>query len=165
MTPALDLVVKNARVVRPNRNAVDLLDIGVKDGRFARLAPDIRPEDAERTEYLLSGVLSEGSKRGLSYNRMAELLAWNPARRYGILQKGDIAPGYDADLVLVDPHESFVVRAAESESKQGYTPFEGMALTGRVKSTFLRGELIYDRGQCVGPARGRYIRRPTKAVE
>jgi allantoinase len=112
------------------------------------------------TEYLLSGVLSEGSKRGMSYNHMAELLCRNPAQRYGLHNKGDIAVGYDADLVLVDPHESFVVRAAESESKQGYTPFEGMELTGRVKRTFLRGQLIYD-GNVVGPARGQYLRRPT----
>src|SRR6266702_4603915 len=62
------------------------------------------------TEYLLSGVLSEGSKRGMSYNRMAELLSWNPAQRFGLRNKGDIAPGYDADIALVDPHESFVVR-------------------------------------------------------
>ena len=95
------------------------------------------------TEYLLSGVLSEGSKRGMSYNRMAELLSWTPAQRFGLLNKGDIAPGYDADIVIVDPHESFVVRAAESQSEQGYTPFEGLELTGRVKSTFLRGTLIY----------------------
>jgi allantoinase len=116
------------------------------------------------TEYLLSGVLSEGSKRGMSYNHMAELLCWNPAQRYGLKNKGDIAPGFDADLVLVDPHESFVVRAAESESRQGYTPFEGMALTGRVKTTFLRGNVIYDGGRIVGPARGQYLRRPTKAL-
>ena len=116
------------------------------------------------TEWLLSGVLSEGSKRGLSYNRMAELLSWNPARRFGLLEKGDIAPGFDADLVLVDPNESFVVRAAESESQQGYTPFEGQELTGRVKSTFLRGQLIYDQGKVVGPARGQYLRRPTGAL-
>jgi len=83
-------------------------------------------------------VLSEGSKRGMSYNHMAELLSWNPAQRFGLLRKGDIAPGFDADIVLVDPHDSFVVRAAESESKQGYSPFEGQELTGRVKSTFLR---------------------------
>jgi allantoinase len=111
------------------------------------------------TEYLLSGVLSEGSKRGMSYNHMAELLSYNPARRYGLASKGDIAVGLDADLALVDPNETFVVRAAESESKQGYTPFEGMELTGRVKRTFLRGQLIYD-GKVVGPARGQYIRRP-----
>jgi allantoinase len=114
------------------------------------------------TEYLLSGVLSEGSKRGMSYNHMAELLAWNPARRFGLLNKGDIAPGFDADIALVDPHESFVVRAAESQSKQGYTPFEGQELTGRVKSTFLRGALVYDKGEIVGPARGQYLRRPLK---
>jgi allantoinase len=66
----------------------------------------------------------------------------------------------DADLALVDPQESFVVRAAESESKQGYTPFEGKELTGRVKTTILRGQVVYDAGQIVGPARGRYIRRP-----
>ena len=114
------------------------------------------------TEYLLSGVVSEGGKRGMSYNRMAELLAWNPARRFGLLNKGDIAPGFDADIALVDPHESFVVRAAESESKQGYSPFEGQELSGRVKSTFLRGALIYHQGEIVGPARGQYLRRPLK---
>jgi len=113
------------------------------------------------TEYLLSGVLSEGSKRGMSYNRMAELLSWNPAQRFGLRHKGDIAPSFDADIVLIDPHESFVVRAAESESDQGYSPFEGQELAGRVKSTFLRGELVYDKGNVVGPARGRYLRRPT----
>ena len=112
------------------------------------------------TEYLLSGVLSEGSKRGMSYNHMAELLSWKPAQRFGLLSKGDIAPGYDADIVLVDPAATFVVRAAESESHQGYTPFEGMELTGRVESTFLRGSLIYDAGRILGPARGEYLQRP-----
>src|SRR5262249_4318771 len=112
------------------------------------------------TEYLLSGVLSEGSRRGLSYNRMAEMLSWNAAQRFGLLNKGDIAPGYDADIAIVDPHETFTVRAAESESQQGYTPFEGVALTGRVKSTFLRGALIYDNSTVIGPARGQYLHRP-----
>jgi allantoinase len=112
------------------------------------------------TEYLLSGVLSEGRRRGMSYNRMAELLSWNPAKRFGLLSKGDIAPGYDADIVLVDPHSTFVVQAAESESHQGYSPFEGIELSGRVKNTFLRGLLIYADGKIVGPPRGEYMRRP-----
>jgi len=115
------------------------------------------------TEYLLSGVLSEGGKRGLSYNRVAELLSWKPAQRFGLLGKGDIAPGYDADIALVDPDERFTVRASESESKQGYSPFEGLELTGRVKSTFLRGLPIYHGGKTTGPARGRYLRRPELA--
>jgi allantoinase len=116
------------------------------------------------TEYLLSGVLSEGSKRGMSYNHMAELLSFKPAQRFGLLSKGDIAPGYDADIALVDPHESFVVRAADSESDQGYSPFEGLELTGRVKTTFLRGVAVFHHGNIVTPARGRYLRRPQRIV-
>ena len=92
---------------------------------------------------------------------MAELIAFNPARRYGLLDKGDIAVGYDADLALLDPERRVVVRAAESPSAQGYTPFEGQELTGRVTATFLRGRLAWEDGAVVGPARGRYIRRPS----
>ncbi len=116
------------------------------------------------TEYLLSGVFSEGSKRGMSYEHMAELLCWNPAQRFGLRNKGDISAGYDADLVLLDPDTSFVVRAAESESGQGYTPFEGLELTGKVRHTFLRGQHVYDNGEIVGPARGCYLKRPTGPV-
>ena len=114
------------------------------------------------TEYLLSGLYSEGSRRGMSLNHMAQLVSKNPAERYGLNNKGDIAVGYDADLVLLDPDETFTVRAAESESSQGYTPFEGMELTGRVKSTFLRGELVYDDGAIVGEAKGKYLSRPSE---
>src|SRR6267378_3993869 len=113
------------------------------------------------TEYLLAGVFSEGSKRGLPLHRMAALTAWNPARRYGLLAKGDVAPGLDADLALLDPARGYTVSAADSPSGQGYTPFEGQHLTGRVTATFLRGELAWEDGRIVGPPRGRYLRRPT----
>jgi len=112
------------------------------------------------TEYLLSGVFSEGRRRGLPYHRMAELTSWNPARRFGLARKGDIAVGYDADLALLDPDRSFVVSAATSPSAQGYTPFEGLELTGQVRATFLRGEPTFDGGAVVGPPRGRYVPRP-----
>ena len=115
------------------------------------------------TEYLLSGVFSEGSKRGLAPHRMAELLSFNPAQRYGVLDKGDIAVGYDADVALLDPERRFTVRAADSPSGQGYTPFEGQELTGQVTATFLRGQLAWDNGAQLGAARGRYIARPTAA--
>ena len=114
------------------------------------------------TEYLLSGLYSEGSRRGMSLNHMAQLVCRAPAERYGLLNKGDIAIGYDADIVLLDPNETFTVRAAESESSQGYTPFEGMELTGQVKTTFLRGRVIYENGNVVGGAEGQYLSRPTQ---
>lgn len=54
-----------------------------------------------RQGYLLPALISEKRKRGFSYNSVAELTCWNPATRFGLLRKGDIAPGFDADLVLV----------------------------------------------------------------
>jgi allantoinase len=92
---------------------------------------------------------------------VAELVAFNPARRYGLLDKGDIEVGGDADLALLDPDRRFVVRGADSPSAQGYTPFEGQELTGQVTATFLRGRLAWEGGAAVGPARGRYLHRPT----
>jgi len=113
------------------------------------------------TEYLLPALVSEGTKRGLSYNRMAQLTSWNPARRFGLNAKGDIAEGLDADLALVDPRETWTIRAGDSASTQGYTPFEGIELSARVKATFLRGALVCENGNLVGKARGRYLHRPT----
>ncbi len=112
------------------------------------------------TEYLLSALVSEGAKRGMSYNHMAEVTSFNPARRFGLNRKGDIDIGLDADVVLVDPNESWVVRAEDSESSQGYTPFEGVELGARVKTTFLRGQCIYDKGTVVGEPKGRFLKRP-----
>jgi allantoinase len=112
------------------------------------------------TEYLLAALVSEGRKRGLSWNRMAALTSLNAARRFGLHSKGDIAEGLDADLALLDPGETWTVRAADSESQQGYTPFEGMELSGRVKTTFLRGQRIYDGGKVIGKPTGKYLSRP-----
>ena len=113
------------------------------------------------TEYLLPALVSEGTKRGLSLNRISELVSSNPAKRFGLNSKGDIAPGLDADLVLVDPRETWTIRAKDSESTQGYTPFEGIELNCRVKATFLRGALICENGKVTGKPRGQYLHRPT----
>ncbi|QWF23272.1 dihydroorotase family protein [Nocardioides sp. LMS-CY] len=111
------------------------------------------------TEYLLPGMISEGRKRGLSYNRIAELVARNPAERFGMPDKGDIAVGYDADFCLVDDDVEYVVRAEDSLSTQEYTPFEGFTLTARVTDTYLRGEAVLTDGAIVGEPRGRFLRR------
>ena len=89
------------------------------------------------------------------------MIAANPAKRFGLRTKGAIAEGYDADLCLVDPNANWTVRAADSASSQEFTPFEGFAMTARVTDTFLRGERILEDGQVVGPARGKFIRRPS----
>lgn len=110
-------------------------------------------------EYLLPGMISEGRQRGLSYNSIAKLVAKNPAERFGLTGKGNLAVGYDADFCLVDDTVSNVVRADESLSTQEYTPFEGYELTAAVTDTYLRGNLIFRDGDMIGEPRGRFVKR------
>ena len=112
------------------------------------------------TEYLLAGMFSEGTRRGLSPNRVAELICRNPARRFGLGNKGDVAVGYDADLVLFDPTQTWKIQASNSRSSQEYTPFEGLEITGQVRQTFLHGQLVFDNGSIIGKPRGKYQKRP-----
>jgi allantoinase len=112
------------------------------------------------TEYMLAALATEGRKRGLSWNDMARLTSFNVAQRFGLPSKGDIEAGLDADLAILDPNETWTVNSKNSESSQGYTPFEGMELTAKVKTTFLRGEKIFDEGKIIGKPTGKYLKRP-----
>lgn len=112
------------------------------------------------TEYLLSGLFTEATKRGLPWHRIAELTSWNPSRRFGLFGKGDIAPGFDADIVLFDPQATFVVNGTASPSTQGYSVFDGLTFTGVVTQTILRGRVVYDRGTYPSPPFGQFLARP-----
>jgi allantoinase len=113
------------------------------------------------TEFILPGMVSEAGKRGIPLHRVAELVSWNAAERYGLRSKGTIEVGFDADLALVDLDETWTVRADESESAQGYSPLQGHELTGKVKHVFLRGTRMVDDEAVVGDPIGQYLSRPT----
>lgn len=92
--------------------------------------------------------------------RLAQWLSANPARITGLShRKGRIAAGCDADLCVWDPDEQWTVRGAELEHRHKITPYEGEQLHGRVKRTWLRGQLVYDDGKFpTGPV-GELLRR------
>lgn len=79
-----------------------------------------------------------------SPKKLSQLMSANPARILG-LQKGVLKPGYDADLTLLDPDEQWIVNSDLFYSKGKATPFEGRKLTGRVKSLFIDGKLVFER--------------------
>jgi len=68
------------------------------------------------------------------------------AKAYGIPKRGAIAPGYDADLVLVDLNTYRPVLREELLTKCGWSPFEGWNLTGWPVMTVVGGQIVYDRG-------------------
>ena len=85
--------------------------------------------------------------------------AERPTRRFGIARKGRVLPGYDADLVLLDPHEEWVVGQEDIETRAGYSAYEGRTLRGRVRRTFLAGQTVFDGHQAVGEPKGKRVRR------
>ncbi|WP_328634585.1 dihydroorotase [Streptomyces sp. NBC_00356] len=113
------------------------------------------------TEYLLPGLAGAAPHHGLPLQKVAELTAWTPAQRFGLPTKGQIAEGYDADVVLIDPSTPWTVDAGDSLSAQEYTPLQGLEIGARVESTYLRGTQIFADGKVTGTPQGRYLSRPT----
>lgn len=104
-------------------------------------------------------LFSEGYKKGrLTLPMLAARMATDAAKIYGLYpKKGAIRVGADADLAIFDPNQVHRLHAAEEQSRAGYTVFEGYEVTGRLRYTYLRGQLAAQDGRPVGEARGVYL--------
>lgn len=110
------------------------------------------PNGCMGIENLYPYMLSEANKGRLSFNRAVQLCAHNPAKIFGCLDKGDVLPGKDADLVLYDPSADFTITNDKMHSDCDYTIWEGVKLRGYVASTWSRGRLVYKDGKFLGEA-------------
>jgi len=90
---------------------------------------------------------------------VARLLSDGPARLFGLNDsKGSLEVGKDADMVFFDPGAAFVVDEATLHSNAGWSPYNGLTLSGRVTMTISRGEVVYDGSEVLGaPGRGRHL--------
>jgi dihydropyrimidinase len=111
-------------------------------------------------ETLLPLVYTYGVEtKRIALTDMARLLCENPAKMFGLAaRKGYLQPGYDADIVIYDPMVSGEIRHADLHYLSGYSPYEGMAVKGKVHTTISRGEVIYQNGEILATAgRGEFI--------
>lgn len=112
---------------------------------------DLISNGASGIETLLALVYSEGVQRGrITVERMVDVLSTTPARLFGLPHKGAIEVGRDADIVLFDPQERRTITQAELHHTSDYTPYEGLATSGIVRSTIVRGEFVVRDGHFVG---------------
>jgi dihydropyrimidinase len=137
----------------PDRLAVEKRWLGQPFTAISNGAPGI--------ETLLPIVYGRGVATGrIAIERMVDLLSTTPARLFGLAAKGSIAPGKDADLVLLDPSASRVVRAAELHHTSDFTPYEGMELPGRIRRVMVRGvDVVVDSAFTGQRGHGRFVAR------
>ncbi|WP_066189609.1 allantoinase AllB [Gracilibacillus timonensis] len=107
------------------------------------------------------------NKRGMSVVQFAKLIATNPAERFSIPNKGRLAPGYDADLILLDPSQSYTIQPEDLYYKHPKnSPYIGMEIGTRVTGTFLRGEQIFSIYQgIIGEPKGEHWSHSLTAVQ
>jgi dihydropyrimidinase len=100
----------------------------------------------------------------LTLERWVEVCSTAPARLFGLSSKGDIAPGYDADIVVYDPSRVTTISAETHHMNLDHSAYEGFELRGAVRTVISRGEVIVDGGEFLGRrGRGRYVRRAVGA--
>jgi len=106
-------------------------------------------------------IFSEGvKKRGLSLQRFVEVVSTNAAKLFGLYpKKGVIAPGSDADVVIIDPDKKHSLNAADLHMGTDLSVFEGMEVTGWPVMTILRGKVIVENEKFVGkPGEGEFVK-------
>jgi allantoinase len=164
-----------AKCAPPLRDAAQHRDLWGKllDGTIDIVASDHSPAPPEMktgammkvwggiagVQSTLAVLLERGHfERGLPLERIAALTAATPARRFRIPRKGQLAPGNDADLTLVDLGESHTLSDRDLHQRHALSPYVGSTFRGVVRRTLRRGETIFKDGAITAQSRGALVR-------
>ena len=122
------------------------------------------PTGCAGVENLYPYMLDAANSGKITFEKAVEVCSTNPAKIFGCVNKGSIAVGKDADIVIYDKEKDFTISVSNMHSDYDHTIWEGKSLHGYPVQTYLRGKLVYDNGEYVGtPGDGKYIKRiPSK---
>ena len=144
------------------------LDQGIVDVLGSDHAPHTRAEKAKPYPESPSGMtgvqtlvplmLDHVNAGKLTLQRFVDLTSAGPNRLFGIAGKGRIAVGYDADLTIVDLKRRATITDAGVGSRAGWTPYDGVTVTGWPVGTVVRGQRVMWEGEVVTPGRGEAMR-------
>ncbi|MEA5597440.1 dihydroorotase [Rivularia sp. UHCC 0363] len=170
-TSAYETIGTLAQMNPPIRSAHDneVLWQALRDGVIDFIATDHAPHTLEEkakgypsspsgmpgVETSLAVMLTQAMQGRCTVPQVSHWMSTAVAAAYGIPNKGAIAPGYDADLVLVDLDSYRPLKREELQTKCGWSPFEGWNLTGWAVTTIVGGQVVYDQGQLNLAVRGR----------
>jgi dihydroorotase len=140
------------------REDVEALKQGLKAGIMEVISTDHAPHTLASKNTTMEkapfGIVGLETAAALTYSelvlggyltpmQMAEKMSYNPARVINI-QKGSLAQGMIADLVIFDPSKTYAIDKNSFWSKSQNTPFDGRTVTGEVRMTLVNGKVVYD---------------------
>jgi dihydroorotase len=155
-----------------NRAHRDGIWAGVRDGVADILGSDHAPHTREEKDHpypqshsgmtgvqtLVPIMLDHVAAGRLSLERFVDMTSHGPNRLFGIANKGRIAAGYDADLTIVDLGRRQTITNDWVASRAGWTPYDGVTVTGWPIGTIVRGRRVMWEGELVTPAQGQAMR-------
>ena len=163
-----------AQMNPPVRNAAHRSGIwnGIRNGVVDVLGSDHAPHTREEkakvypaspsgmtgVQTLVPVMLDHVNAGRLSLLRFVDLTSAGPARLFGIAAKGRIAVGYDADLTVVDLKRREIITDSWVASRAGWTPYDGVSVTGWPVGTLIRGHKVMWEGSLVTRAQGERVR-------
>jgi dihydroorotase len=144
----------------------------INDGTVDSIGSDHAPHSREKkmlpwpdcssgltgVQTLVPVMLNHVNAGRLSLSRMVDLMCAGPARVYGVVGKGRLAAGYDADFTLVDMKRQRKIEESWIASPCGWTPFAGMDITGWPTATIVRGKAVMREDEVLGNPSGRLVR-------
>ena len=104
---------------------------------------------------MMLGFVDRGQ---LTIEQIADVMCHNPARIFGVNERGFLREGYKADIAIVSPCEEYVISDRDVQSKCGWTPLDGRAATWKVMHTLCNGVHIYNDGIFDNESHGEEIR-------
>jgi dihydroorotase len=116
------------------------------------------PSGMPGVQTLLPVMLNHVAQGRMSLERLVDLTSAGAQRVFGVANKGRMAEGYDGDVTLVDLKHKRVLRHADMRTRSGWTPFDGLEVTGWPKATIIRGRIVMRDDEIVGPSQGEACR-------
>jgi dihydroorotase len=116
------------------------------------------PSGMTGVQTLVPIMLDHVAAGRLTLQRFVDLTSAGPARIFGVVGKGRIAAGYDADFTVVDLKRRETIRDSWIASRSAWTPYDGKTVTGWPVGTFVRGRKVMWDGELTTPAQGKAVR-------
>ncbi len=115
------------------------------------------PSGVTGVETVYPLLLNKVAEKKIKLEKVIEVLCENPARIFGIKNKGKIKKGFDADLVLVDLNKKWTIRNKEMHSKCKWTPFNGKKISGKIETTIIGGKIVFNKTKFHNKFKGKKI--------